>query len=782
MKECGECGNCFEDATASCPLDGHALTEAFPGPPVLDNKYRLERRFGRGGMGAVYRARHLGLDKIFAVKLIHRDMSDRFLSRFNLEAKALGRLNHPNIVLVTDFGVDPRGDGIPYLTMEYLEGASLYGYLNSHGPVSPEELVPLLYGMASGIDFAHKNGILHRDLKPANIFLCDSQGGGKRPKILDFGIARFFESADRSYVQAAGPPASAGSDITNRMRLNTDSVETMETHDPGAVKPEIQQAAVVSKPAVDSDSLQTMDSGDMVQTMDSTDMVQMIDGPLLSVEENLTLPGTILGTPEYMSPEAIRGEEPASSFDIYSFGIVIFEMLTGRRPFQDRFPHILDSQKNKQPPNPSEVRPGLPPEMDESILACLRKKPEERPATAMEAVSRMAAACHMAMVAAWKKREFPRRIVLSAGMAIVLLVVHYTLEVWSVGRELEGKLVDARFYFSTPADPEISPVILLIDDATLEANETALVEMADETGTLLQRVYEAGARGVAVDLLLPKRWSNSIPFSTLILNHSDTLMLAAWTTPEGNILGPEVISGLTAVALGPEKSRALFSFVNVPADPDGVTRRFQGVFPDAAGTQYNSFGAELAKRISGNDPGATTDPGWIDFRANRKDWKTLSWKDLPGELDHRPQTFRDRFVILGAAYSGSGDEFWKTPHLRGFPEGVSGTALHALICNTLLSGRPVRSVSSAQRFLFAGAAFCLVLLILYLPRLRTALELAAAVTAAYAVTSFLLFLKMALVVPIFPPVFSMILGAGAAVYLRTRLSRYPEPLIPGEKT
>src|SRR5262252_1316100 len=143
---------------------------------ILDDKYRLERLLGKGGMGAVYLATHLGTDRYVALKLIAPQFmrNEEFVERFKREARAAGRLRHPNVVDVTDFGFS--GDGaqrVAYLVMEYLDGCTLSDVLHE----------------------AHQQGIVHRDLKPDNIWLEPNGLGGYRVKVLDFGIAKLGEAA-----------------------------------------------------------------------------------------------------------------------------------------------------------------------------------------------------------------------------------------------------------------------------------------------------------------------------------------------------------------------------------------------------------------------------------------------------------------------------------------------------------------------------------------------------------------------------------------------------------
>ena len=173
--------------------------DALQSGDVLDGKYRIERRLGHGGMGAVYLAVHVALRRRFAVKVIHREHlnTPSFIERFRIEAQALGRLEHPNIVDVTDFGID-AANSRPYLVMEYLEGSTLAGELSQRGPLPLPKAMTVFDAIAAAMDYAHGCGVLHRDLKPANVLLWRNDSGETGVKILDFGVARLVETTTRS--------------------------------------------------------------------------------------------------------------------------------------------------------------------------------------------------------------------------------------------------------------------------------------------------------------------------------------------------------------------------------------------------------------------------------------------------------------------------------------------------------------------------------------------------------------------------------------------------------
>jgi len=202
VKECPCCGACAGDEVRVCPRDGEDLVERFPGEPLVDETYRLIRRIGRGGSGDVYEAEHRHLGRSVALKLLRTDVDvPERRARFAREARALGALGHPNVVAVTDSGVDARG--LAYLVMERLTGRTLRDELSARGALPIEEALSRLDGIARGLDAAHAAGILHRDLKPENVFLVDGAPGADGVRLLDFGLVRNVGETSRR--EAPGP-------------------------------------------------------------------------------------------------------------------------------------------------------------------------------------------------------------------------------------------------------------------------------------------------------------------------------------------------------------------------------------------------------------------------------------------------------------------------------------------------------------------------------------------------------------------------------------------------
>jgi serine/threonine protein kinase len=204
MRRCLQCSRSYDDAVQFCPSDGTALP-----PPdtligrIIGDKYRIDALQGVGGMGAVYRATQLSLERTVALKIVKGDfLSDvQVTERFKREALAVGRLNHANVVTVFDFGI--LSDVGAYLVMEFLQGRTLREELKEHRHLEYEQAIQLMEQACSAVYAAHVEGVIHRDLKPDNIFLQATVDGSISTKILDFGVAKF-----------CGVPDPIGTDLT----------------------------------------------------------------------------------------------------------------------------------------------------------------------------------------------------------------------------------------------------------------------------------------------------------------------------------------------------------------------------------------------------------------------------------------------------------------------------------------------------------------------------------------------------------------------------------------
>ena len=309
---------------------------------ILDAKYRLDRLLGQGGMGEVYLSTHLGTGRYVAVKLITPQFmrNPEFVERFKREARAAGRLRHPNIVDVTDFGVaQVESEDVAYLVMEYLDGCTLSDVLAEEVRLPLPWVVDILEQVCSAVQEAHRRGIIHRDLKPANIWLEPNALGGYRVKVLDFGIAKLAEVAE----SVSGLPH--------------------REIQPLAASPARRAAPVGAGSA-------------------SADIHTPIN-PAGVPAAALTEVGSILGTPWYMSPEQCHGDALDARSDIYSLGIIAYQMLVGTAPFTGEATAVLRAHQESQPKPPEAYVRNLPLPVSRVILSALEKDPALRPQTAM---------------------------------------------------------------------------------------------------------------------------------------------------------------------------------------------------------------------------------------------------------------------------------------------------------------------------------------------------------------------------------------------------------------
>jgi hypothetical protein len=190
LKECLRCGACFDSSAVTCDKDGSELTFSMPVERTIEGRYRLERLVGRGGMGAVYDAKDLRLNRRVAVKILSEKMfgNREALRRFEREAQASARLSHRNIVSVHDYGV--LGTGGAYLVMELISGETLAALIKREECVPPQTAADYFNQLLEGIKAAHAAGVIHRDLKPANVLISIDEKGQPHVRVLDFGLAK----------------------------------------------------------------------------------------------------------------------------------------------------------------------------------------------------------------------------------------------------------------------------------------------------------------------------------------------------------------------------------------------------------------------------------------------------------------------------------------------------------------------------------------------------------------------------------------------------------------
>ena len=363
---------------------------------VLDEKYRLEHLLGKGGMGAVYLATHLGTERYVALKLISPQFmrNNEFVERFKREARAAGRLRHPNVVDVTDFGfARVKAGQVAYLVMEYLDGCTLGDVLAEEKRLPLEWVADILDQVCSAVHEAHQQGIIHRDLKPDNIWLEPNRLGSYRVKVLDFGIAKLGEAGAPSPDD--DPAVTIIEDVSASAALTGAQLETDTLMRPAGDEASTQNLKVKAKAAgtVLQDPLTN-------PLLNHSDHAADDDGTLLFDQEThgggrhtahiatspegaaLTRVGAIMGTPLYMSPEQCGGGHVETRSDIYSLGVIAYQMLAGEPPFAGNTSTVMRAHREQKPQDLRERAAKLPKRAAAVVMSALSKNPAERPPTA----------------------------------------------------------------------------------------------------------------------------------------------------------------------------------------------------------------------------------------------------------------------------------------------------------------------------------------------------------------------------------------------------------------
>ena len=337
---------------------------------VLDEKYRLERLLGQGGMGAVYLATHLGTERYVALKLISpRFMrNEEFVERFKREARAAGRLRHPNVVDVTDFGFARVKEGqVAYLVMEYLDGCTLGDVLAEEKHLPLEWVADIMEQVCSAVHEAHQQGIIHRDLKPDNIWLEPNRLGGYRVKVLDFGIAKLGPTNESAPVDDS---ASTLIDNVSAMRAGGD-----------LEKNTLLQAPQLTRPPTQQDSFADEDGTLLFEDSNGGSPTRHA-GATTAHGAALTRVGAIMGTPLYMSPEQCGGGHVDMRSDIYSLGVIAYQMLAGEPPFSGNTSAVMKAHREQSPQHLRERSKKIPKRVAGVVMSALAKEPVKRPPTA----------------------------------------------------------------------------------------------------------------------------------------------------------------------------------------------------------------------------------------------------------------------------------------------------------------------------------------------------------------------------------------------------------------
>ena len=367
---------------------------------TLDEKYRLERLLGQGGMGAVYLATHLGTERYVALKLIAPQFmrNEEFVERFKREARAAGRLRHPNVVDVTDFGFSGSGhDRVAYLVMEYLDGCTLSDVLAEEDRLPLYWAVDIIEQVCAAVHEAHQQGVVHRDLKPDNIWLEPNGLGGYRVKVLDFGIAKLGETsgAGADLIAPSKPPLHPTEEVST---LVFSPEELTAVASAGAQTPlkktipapakDLEAATLIHPPASATDTGEPEENSDDTRLFHDARLTGA--GPRLTsvgsstaAASGLTRVGAILGTPLYMSPEQCRGERLDARSDVYSLGIIAYQMLTGSPPFTGQTTSIIRAHTENAPVPIRSFNKKLPKRVAGAVMWALEKDKHARPQTAI---------------------------------------------------------------------------------------------------------------------------------------------------------------------------------------------------------------------------------------------------------------------------------------------------------------------------------------------------------------------------------------------------------------
>ena len=402
---------------------------------LLDDKYQIEQLLGQGGMGAVYRATHLGTKRTVAVKVIHPQLSSNseFVARFRREAESAGRLRHPNVVDVTDFGFAQTARGpVAYLVMEYLDGCTLAEILTEEGRLPIQWVIDILEQVCSAVEEAHRAGIIHRDLKPDNIWLEPNRRGGYTVKVLDFGLVKLTESDHAATATLATPAMMPKSSIPpssfraaesdTLLRPTTEEQATLlQSSDNKAPSYEMQNASKSLKVPVVSNGRRASDPSLKARTTQQSPS-----------EENLTRLGSVMGTPFYMSPEQCRGENLDTRSDIYSLGVVAYRLLTGETPFKGTNDELIEQHKTAEPPPLSEKNRKVSRKTARIVMSALAKNPTQRPQSAAGFASALRASWEgpgqlLRQALALYSEHFPKFFQISLlGYAPLIAVVAFT--------------------------------------------------------------------------------------------------------------------------------------------------------------------------------------------------------------------------------------------------------------------------------------------------------------------------------------------------------------------
>lgn len=589
------------------------------------------------------------------------------------------------------------------------------------GPLNINEAIDIAIQITEGLDKAHKKNIIHRDIKSANIIIT-VEGV---VKIVDFGLAKLI----------------------------------------GHTK--------------------------------------------------LTKEGTTLGTVAYMSPEQIFGEEVDQRTDIWSFGVVLYEMITGQLPFKGEYEQtVMYSVLNKEPIPLTSLRKDTQKNLESIVNKSLEKDLSNRYQNIKEiqeelkntTTSTLAESTLQTELDSVKNKKAPsklhesfnknlyrnlsgqkvlKRIRKALILNLIFVLCFWLLKDFPLFQNIENLLVDLRFQLTPTITPDNRILLISFDETTMQLDPTLLVEKADEMGALLQNIIDAGAKGIAIDFILPERWNQSESFVKFILKNQGNLILASYIKKDGTLIGPELISGLIMAAIGsPEQAEALFGFINIKPDSDGRIRSTKIGLQKQKGEWIYSMPAKLFQMLAGNvlSSKQVQERHWIDYSVNWRKFQKIYWRDLSLFLKQKPGLFKSKIVLVGGEYEGSQD-FHKIPHRLGlnFDE-ASGLTINALILNTLLQNKPIRVLKELSVLIFftlISLFFSTVFLFLY--RAFTFPIITVILSVGYVLGVYLLFLWKRILLPVVVPLIILVLSLVLILWVYDKFTFILKPSLEVKK-
>ena len=460
--------------TTSDPIGGGRFA---PGAIVAE-RYRIVALLGRGGMGEVYRAEDLKLSQVLAIKFLPEALSKdaSALARFHSEVRVARQVSHPNVCRVFDIG---DADGVPFLTMEYVDGEDLSSLVRRIGRLPQDKAVEVSRQICAGLAAAHERGVIHRDLKPSNVML---DGAGKA-RITDFGLAGIAANIQGAEVRA--------------------------------------------------------------------------------------------GTPAYMAPEQLLGKEVTTRSDIFSLGLVMYEVLTGKRAYDaTTVPELMKARQSGTLTNPSTLVRDLDPLTERVILRCLETDPAKRPATALQVAAALPGGDPLAAALAAGETPSPEMVAAAGekeGLNPKIGLLCFAGVILALGLLLVmSKSAKMISYVSLGPSPEV-----LVAKASEMIRTFGYVDEPVDTahGFSLQQDY---IHYIQTDIKTPTRWNRLRQDEppSLVFWYRQSPRLLVSLTPEGNLLygrietddPPLEQSGSRVIGLSPHGR--LLNFRAIPPQVD----------------------------------------------------------------------------------------------------------------------------------------------------------------------------------------------------------------------